>query len=109
MNTREKLLALVFDLILCQYASRVVMEHDSADYALRQRQHGNEIARWSFNGSEFVREEYSRPFSGFRYRWFFFHIDEANNRAMVSSRGGAMSGRGCIIDVNGEILSYWRS
>lgn len=108
MTTRERLLALVFNRILSDYKARAVFEHDAARYNTELRPQGRPVARWSFDGKRFIREDYHGTPALYHWERFYFHIDGGNNRAMLVSKGGALAGCGIVLDGStGKVISRW--
>ncbi len=106
-SAKEKLLALVGGMV-SRYPGRRALEHNAGDYrmadCMSHQPTGIPVALWLFDG-ECPRSE---RFAGQKAP-LYFHIDEANNRAVVVVQG-FLSGRGYVIDgADDTVTTLWMS
>jgi hypothetical protein len=107
-TNRDKLLAQVSGYVQRYLGKGSALEHNTGDYKFQGKHRdtdGMPIALWSFAGDN----SSSVPFTGQRDT-VFFHIDEANNQALVVHRAGPLHGSGCLINgKDGSVHRCWRS
>lgn len=104
---RESLLTLVAMFVQRDLGMKQALEHDQGDYECADvfRSTGKPVALWSF-GADTASEE---AYEGQTAR-IYFHVDEANNRAVVVDRRGFLAGGGYVIDGASQTYEvFWRS
>lgn len=107
-TSRDALLDLVADFVSAYLMVNTALEYDVGDYeyagAVRAKT-GKPIAHWTFDGAKATSVPYAE-----QRAVLYFHIDEANNRAVVVNPRGMLSGGGYIINgLDGEARTVWRS
>lgn len=110
---REQLLELVRAYIVSTsgHAAIEATEHDAGNYmhgdamSHRDNRTGKPISTHAFTGNSRVEQ----PYDGNNSRDFYFHIDEAGQRALVVHSGGFLSGGATVINAEGELNPLWLS
>lgn len=90
---REKLLAQISQVVQRYFGVTTALEHNAGDYEgadmLSHGRTGKPIALWTFDGDKINGQPYDDQKAP-----LYFHIDVANNRAVIVKPSGCLSGGG---------------
>ena len=109
MTTRENLLASVSRMVQGYFGVTTALEHDAGDYEYADAmsgETGKPITVGTFQGDE----SHNEPYAGQSASRLYFHIDEANNRAVIVDPPSFLCGGGYVINGHdGTCEPRWRS